>query len=241
MFTEEAIAVTPADGILLPKTKLSIIEQKNKANYCLTRKELDDFTTHMSYFLYNMVQHSSATVEFKNAVFYLNEKHNMNSLPCSSDSKFDDAKFGEWFTECVKSENYLEENIEHVFNNYFMLTVKLSAHEHEIVKQQVEDAVNSKTVNVDFLDKIFTPSDKTCQAERIRFNYSTEDVNRSGDFIIWQAARGLLHYTVNSTGTNFVDKEHAEQLAYRMLTLFTDEPDILAVTDFIRMLPNMWH
>ena len=243
MFTEEATnAVTPADGILLSKNKLSIIEQKNKTNYSLTRKELDDFTTHMSYFLFNMVQHSSSTVEFKNAIFYLNENHNMNALPCAAGNTIlDERMFEAWFTECNESESYLEENINHIFNTYFSFEIKLSDKEYIIVQQQIADAIQKRNCNVDFLDKIFTPSDRVSKSERIQFNYSNEDLTHSGDFVLWQAIRGLLYFTNNNTSTNLVNKDITESTAYRLLTLFTDAPDDLAMVDFIKLLPSMWH
>lgn len=241
MFTESFCRATPDTGIILPKKSLGNMERKNKASYCLTRKEYEDFTTYMCYFLYNMVEPTSTTVEYKQALFYVNEKHNMHSLKTDADSfHMDENVFTLWSKTCDAAESYLTQNINMVFKTYYKHKTKLTTAEHANLKEQLTLNIINKQFNVKPLDGWFAPSNMSSANERLQNNFSSEDLRDSGTFILWQAVRGLLFYTITNNDSSLIDSEQAKQLMFRLVDLMYGLEDDEALPDFMALLPYMW-
>lgn len=241
MFTDSFCRATPDTGIILPKKSLGNMERKNKASYCLTRKEYEDFTTYMCYFLYSMVEQTSTTVEYRQALFYVNEKHNMHSLKSSKDLfHLDEEVFHLWSKTCDAAEYYLSQNINMVFKTYYKHKNKLTDSDYSIIKEQLRYNIVNKLLGVELLDNWFSPSKPEFELERLQNNFSSEDIKDSGDFILWQAVRGLLFYTVTNNDSSLIDSQEAEDLMFRLVDVMYGLEDDEALPDFIALLPYMW-
>ena len=223
---------------ILPKNKYGLMEQKFKSNYCLTRKEYENFTTYMLYFLNEMVNPGNNVECFKTSLKYANELQHMTMLP--SDGEYlDDAVFAEWFEKCNEAQGLIEDSIETIFVNNFNRKNVFTDTEIESTKYEIVEAVKTFNIDVPTLDAKFKTNSKTIQHQRVTNHYSDYDVERSADFIIWQAVKGLLAYNKNSK--HFNDENQLEETALMLLSNMNQTGTAYGLRTFMQILPTMWH
>lgn len=224
------------NNLTLPKNKLSIVERKNKTLYGLTRKELEDLPTYMYYLLYNMSDSKKQNKKYQEALYYANEKHNMNHLVSFEAT---DEDFAKWLTTCENSESYLEENMANLFSSLYNKKHKITDEQFNTIKQEIEFSLENRTIEIKTLDGFFKIQNKNGQIERTVNSFSNEDVYNSAYFITWQALRGLLLFNSLSSYNN-ITKDEIKHLTYGFInSLITD--DYTVWDEFITKLPQLWH
>lgn len=226
--------------IILPKNKYGITEQKFKSNYGLTRKEYENFTTYMLYYLDSMVAYHDSMDEFKVALTYANESHTMSMLPENEDY-LDESMFAQWFTACSQAQQDLENSIDETFIKHYNRNIILDTEQNGTVIEEIRNALTSFAFETPTLDSMFKSSSKEGQTQRVLQHYNSSDAENSADFILWQGIKGILAYNKNTRNMSTADETQLEDIALKLASNFTQTQTAYGMKELIGLLPHMWH
>lgn len=227
----------PSCNLVLPKKRLGILEQKTKSYHCLTRKEYEDFTTYIIYFLYRLAPEDNELATYKSSLYNMYEKHHMPYL----ETEYQDEEFYEkWLTQCEISEEYVCDNIDEIFTTRYkplkLLTSINLEYKIDFVKTQIE----SSDYSLSLIDNLFAPRLKSDSLERIKNSYNSTDRMFSQDFIFWQAMKCLLFFTITKKEHKMIDTKTTEELLYRFINKSSNMQDETLMRDFMKIVPLLW-
>lgn len=226
-----------SSSIVLPKKRLGILEQKTKTKQCLIRKEYEDFTTYIIYFLHQLASHDYSFSDYKKALTVLYDKHQMSL----TDEHFHDEKYFElWISKCDAAEKYVLENIDEIFNKAYKPLNVLNAIPVDVKIDFVNQQVANGSYDLSLLDSLFQTSIKEEQLARVRNSFNNIDMQCSQDFILWQIIKGLLFFTVSQDSHKMIDTKTTNDLMYRFIKKSNNLPDETLMHDFMQIVSFLW-
>lgn len=238
MSLTEPLYLPASQGIVMPKKRLSIIEQKTKSKQCLTHKEYEDFTSYIVYYLHEMVNTNTYTIEYKESLQTIYNNHDASFLEMSS---YDDISQERWLVQVNEAHQYIIDNIDNIFKNHYRSNNIFIDITPEHIEHNVQLQIEVVSYNINDLDTCFKTCSREEEIERIKNHYSSADLKTSKDFITWQIMKALMFFTVSNSETKMVTREKTEKLLYRFIHDINCQKDETLMSDFAKILPLLWY